>query len=159
MRLKESSCFVICFLMIFWIQVKSQEDENQFTNLDTITTLSSIFSDDTPAEIILKFDIRALQRNKFDSEYLPAELTFYPGDNLKESHFKVRVRARGISRKKLCSFPPILMNIKRSGIESNLIPESPNIKIVTRCKASSQYENCLLKEFLAYRIYNILSNR
>lgn len=147
---------MICFIVLS-PRVIALDEIDPYTIQDSIFLVSDIFKHDQPAELTLKFNIKEYQRNKHKDYYMPAELTYFFGDSLMERDYSVRVKARGTVRKKVCSFPPIMLNIKKSGIRDDLIPRVKKIKIVTHCRGSRKNLNYMMKEFLAYKIYGIIS--
>ena len=69
----------------------------------------------------------------------------------------VRLRTRGIYRKNYCSMPPFWLNIKNSGIYSYNLNRVNKIKIVTNCMNPDHFQDYLMKEYLIYKMYNIVS--
>jgi hypothetical protein len=115
------------------------------------------FRSDTILQISLKFDMRNFIRTKHKGEYLPAELSIY---NLKQDTVRnsIRVRARGISRRSICYLPPIKLNFKNGDVEGDSLNDINSLKLVTHCKNSTTYEQYVLKEYLAYKMYNLLTD-
>ena len=70
---------------------------------------------------------------------------------------QVLIEKRGHFRSDFCYVPPIkvVFNYKDSGRLFNL----KSMKLVSECKVSSEHEQFLFKEFLAYKIYNLISDR
>lgn len=78
-----------------------------------------------------------------------------------EKDYEVAVRSRGRFRreKDICDFPPIRLNFKKSQTKDTLLHGSDKVKLVTHCKdRSSRYEQTVVREYLAYRILNILTD-
>lgn len=122
---------------------------------DTIPDIA-IFGDETPINLQLKYDITSFIRNKMKGEYLDAELVIdYEGYSVTKN---IRLKARGNNRKEICFFPPIYLNFKTDPIENSELKGFRKIKMVTHCSTSKSYSNYLLREFLVYKLYNILSN-
>lgn len=71
----------------------------------------------------------------------------------------LQVRARGNFRHKNCDFPPLFLNFKRSQVAATLFDQQNKLKMVVHCKDSARYQQALLKEFLAYRMFNALTER
>jgi hypothetical protein len=70
----------------------------------------------------------------------------------------VQVRIRGNSRVSLCRFPPFRLNFPRSGVANTAFAGLDKVKMVTHCEQEWEYaENSLLNEYLAYRIFNLVS--
>lgn len=115
------------------------------------------FQSDKIIRITLKFDMKKFVRTKHKGEYQKALLTIYNLDsNLVEK--EIRVRARGIMRKSYCHLPPIKLNFKETEFDNEYLNDINSLKLVTHCKNSALYEQYLLKEFLVYRMYNLLTD-
>jgi hypothetical protein len=71
--------------------------------------------------------------------------------------FPVRLKTRGIFRKSYCNIPPFWLNIRKSGIESEALEGIMKMKVVTHCMNKDSYQDYVLKEYLAYKMYNIVS--
>lgn len=150
-----------CLFMIFFViqlpRVPAQEETDPYTVQDSIFIMNDFFDHDQPAEITLIFNVKKYQQNKYINKYIPAELIYYMGDSLIEKHNNLKIKARGTSRKEVCLFPPIRLKVSGKGIPTNLPPELKFVKIVTHCKGSKTNLNYMMKEFLTYKIYNIIS--
>lgn len=75
--------------------------------------------------------------------------------------YDVQVRARGKFRrqKEICNFPPIRLNFKKSQTKNTPLQGLDRVKVVTHCKdRSNKYEQTILREYLAYRILNLLTD-
>jgi len=145
-----------CIILLESNMLYSQNN-NDIINLDSILFNRDFFENEEIIELNLEFDITKFKKEKSDSIYLPATLKFHDiKNNLIEK--KVRIRSRGIFRNQHCSFPPIMLNVKNADLTDGVYKGENKYKIVTHCKASKQYENYLFKEYIAYKIWNILSD-
>ena len=70
----------------------------------------------------------------------------------------VKVRVRGNSRLRVCEFPPLRLNFRRSEPAGSPFDGQDKLKLVTHCRNSSTGEQDLLEEYLAYRILNVLTD-
>jgi hypothetical protein len=136
--------------------VFAQEEDTDHFYSDTLSIQVDLFSLEDPMDITLKFDIKSYQREKMKGEYMPVQLTYHVNDTL-DINKKVRVKARGEFRRDHCILPPFWLNIKKAKVGNKLLKGTNKIKIVTHCKDSKQYEQYLVKEYLAYKIYNEIS--
>jgi hypothetical protein len=102
-------------------------------------------------------DFQQVLKNKSDEETEhPATMEFlFPnGDNHKVD---LTIRPRGISRRQICNFPPLLLNFPKKEMKGPL--EGLNkVKLVTHCRGVKKYSDYIMKEYLAYRIYNELTD-
>ena len=115
----------------------------------------ALFTSDDVLEMTLRFDITAFRRLRSDTTELDALLTI----KLSETDSidkKIKVRARGYMRRTYCDMPPIRLNFKKPKEPGDEFRNVDKIKLVTHCKAGN--EEYLLKEYLAYKLYNVLTD-
>jgi hypothetical protein len=84
----------------------------------------------------------------------------YTADDGSLIEFDVAVRTRGRLRrtKETCQFPPLRLNFKKSEVKGSLFDKQSRLKVVTHCRKQARYEQAVISEYLAYRIYNLLSD-
>lgn len=94
-----------------------------------------------------------------DEEELPAtfEFTDSAGETLV---FDIKIRARGKFRasKDICDFPPIRLNFAGSQTKGTLFHKQDKVKLVTHCQASERYNQVVLREYMTYRILNVMTD-
>lgn len=154
------------FAILFYFKVSAQSEK--INSIDTIPYNSSIdavsdtlpnldlFADETPMDLTLKYDITSFIRNKMKGEYLDAELLLHY-KNYSESK-NIRLKARGNNRRQQCFFPPIFLNFKTDPIGNTELQGINKIKLVTHCSTSKVHIGYLLKEYLVYKLYNVLTD-
>jgi len=126
-----------------------------YTVSDTLDEEIMLFESDELLEISLKFDITHYRRKRDDTEYLPAILIYHTSST--DSIVKnLRVRCRGKSRLSICSFPPLMLNFQKQDSVEGEFSRVDKIKMVTHCSAGR--EDYLLKEYLIYKLYNVLTD-
>ncbi len=126
-------------------------------DIDTVLFTNDFFDSDSVLQLTLKFDIKKFMNEKLDEEYLPATLSYFINDTV-EIKKQVRIKSRGIVRKKICYFPPYYINIKNTGLQNNLFSDLNKVKVVSHCENTKTYSKYLLKEYLAYKIFNIITD-
>jgi hypothetical protein len=113
------------------------------------------FDSEELLEMNLVFDLRGFTRTKNipDKEF-EASLTVITPE--KETLTQdIKLRARGKMRRKFCSFPPIMLKIKNN--KDNSVFAKGNLKLVTHCNQTANFESYLLKEYVAYKLYNLVT--
>lgn len=70
----------------------------------------------------------------------------------------IHLNARGNFRKANCYFPPLKMNIKKSFSNNTLFEGHKKLKIVLPCLLQSRANDDVIKEYLAYKIYELVSD-
>ena len=123
---------------------------------DTMAVYEDLFEIKEPLNLTLKFDLKELNKTQWKEEYLPGEMTCHVREGFEVKH-DVRIKARGEIRKKICTAPMFWVNIRHSGIEAEYLSDVNKMKMVIRCKASNTYENYILREYLVYQMWNLLS--
>ncbi|MCK4990898.1 MAG: hypothetical protein KAS29_10450, partial [Bacteroidales bacterium] len=128
----------------------------QPTYEDTLQVYEELFNFDEPLYLTLKFDLKIFRKTRRKEDYQKAELTCVVNETFQVTH-PVRIKARGFFRRDECTMPPFWLNIRYSGIEADSLKDVRKIKMVIRCKKSQIYENYILREYMVYKIYNLIS--
>ncbi len=71
----------------------------------------------------------------------------------------VTLSARGITRRKddICSFPPLRVEFTQKPGPSSLFKGQKHLKLVTHCQRPADFQQYLLLEYSAYRLYHALT--
>ncbi len=73
----------------------------------------------------------------------------------------VQVRMRGNFRADPdnCDFPPLRVNVPRDSVEGTVLAGLDRLWVTTHCRDRDPlYEQMVLREYLAYRVYNVLTD-
>ncbi len=155
--MKSKVLYLLAFLIPLFLHA---QDTLNYTTLsevsDTVPNID-IFRNDELLHLSLKYDITSFIKNKQKGEYLDAELTVSYKD-IPPVIKNIRLKARGNFRRGQCPFPPIYLNFKTDPIKNSELKGSKKIKIVTHCSQSKSYDIYLLREYLAYKLYNQLTD-
>ncbi|MGB5576494.1 MAG: hypothetical protein WBM88_03715 [Woeseiaceae bacterium] len=77
---------------------------------------------------------------------------------VQDSTIDVDVRVRGISRPQVCRFPPLRLDFRGGDTTDTVFSGQDKLKLVTHCIGGADYEQNVLEEYAAYRIFNVLSD-
>jgi len=132
------------------------QDDYVPTFEDTAAVYEDLFEIKEPLNLTLNFNLKEFQKTKRKEEYRPAVLTCHVNDSFLVIH-NVRLRARGEIRQQICITPPIWLNIRHAGIEAEDLTDIIKMKMVVRCKSSNTHRSYVLREYLTYQIWNLLS--
>jgi hypothetical protein len=149
-------------VVLVWILVllsaygTAQQEGVTTTFEDTLEVYEDLFKETEPLHLTLKFNLKKFQRTRREEKYQPAEMTCHVCDTFNVTH-PVRVKARGIYRRDNCTVPPFWLNIRYSGIEARQLQGIKRMKMVIRCRKAKQYEYYVLREYMVYKIYNLVS--
>ncbi len=120
-----------------------------------------LYDDDSTLAVTIEGPLRTLIRKRDESVEYPSIFKYTDADGT-EHVFDINLRIRGKFRakKETCNFPPLRVNFKKSQVKGTLFAGQDRLKLVTDCQsAKSRYQQVLLKEYLAYKILNVLSDR
>ena len=106
------------------------------------------------ATIVLGLDLDSILTYRRTIQYFPAVLK--AGNELQYA-FKVEVRPRGKFRRKRCEIPPLKLKFKKSSLATYNLDTLNEIKLVLPCADDPASEELILREYIAYRIYESLT--
>lgn len=114
------------------------------------------FNTESIINVELSTDLKKLQTEKEEDVFQPAtiKMDFEDGISITE---KITIAARGQFRRNYCRIPPMMMNFRNP--ESPLLHQLGKLKLVIGCGNNSKDEELLLREFLVYKIYNMLEDK
>ncbi len=113
------------------------------------------FRDELPVQMKLSTDIKSLLLEKTNLKYVNASIScMFPDSTVAEG--QVRIKPRGHFRKDNCRLTPISINFKNEG--SQVFSKLGALKMVVGCGPGDVDEQTLLKEYLVYKIYNLLTD-
>lgn len=104
------------------------------------------------AAITLELDLTDLINNKNTNQYFAGSLTAPNGKML-----KVEVRPRGRFRRRICEVPPLKLKFPKKELRANGLDTLNEIKMVVPCFDDPESEELVLREYLAYRMFERLS--
>ncbi len=155
--MKSKVLYLLAFLIPLFLHAQDSLNYASLSEVSDTVPNIDIFGNDELLHLSLKYDITSFIKNKQKGEYLDAELTVSYKD-IPPVIKNIRLKARGNFRRGQCPFPPIYLNFKTDPIKNSELKGSKKIKIVTHCSQSKSYDTYLLREYLAYKLYNQLTD-
>jgi len=134
----------------------AQSDSLALAQSDKLTFFDYL-EKDSITEITLETDFDHLRRNKEWEELQQGHLSF-KNKSGNAIQLKIGVQNRGEQRKEICQYPSIKINLPPETIEQLGLENEATYKLVCQCVGNKAYEQIVLKEYLAYKIYNILTD-
>ncbi len=155
--------FFISFLSI-GINANTQDNSlimdtlasGSYTAVLAAKTGFDFFGSEEPLEMTLSFNFNNFLKTRNNPEYLDATLTIKLNAQNSISQ-RIKIKARGEVRRTISDFPPIMLKFKNDSQNSKSIREKGTLKLVTPCKKTTLYKNYVLKEYLAYRMFNLVT--
>lgn len=116
---------------------------------------SSLFSSKEILPIKLAFSSKELRKNYKSSTYTSSTMHF-KYDNRWDT-LLVELKVRGNFRRENCYFPPIKMKIKKARSQGTLFENNKKLKLVLPCLLLKSSNDEIIKEYLAYKLYEPVS--
>ena len=95
--------------------------------------------------------------NKRKEEYIAGKMQFEAEEEA-ALNFNIRLRARGNMRKEVCHYPPLKIKMKKKALTQMGFSKLNDLKMVVQCGKGARGENYLFREYLLYKLHNILSD-
>ncbi len=124
---------------------------------DDYTMPDPLFQSNEPLDVTITAPLTTLIKERSKDDYLAGVFQYVNADG-STVDFDLNIRARGNFRHETCEFPPIRLNLKKKQAKGTLFDNQDKLKLVIQCEKSDRYEQMVLREYLAYRILNTLSD-
>ena len=149
--------FYLLILILYLFLSRSEISYAQTVIPDTSKKSFRLFEDDKIIAITLRFDLTTYFKLKPKDEYLKANLTIHLSKTDSVSR-DIRLKTRGVFRNQYCSFAPIELNIKKAGFGYADLDKIFKIKLVPQCNFNKINEDYVLREYLAYKLFNVMTD-
>lgn len=119
-----------------------------------------LFSDNSILEARIVAPFKQIMKERPAEEEIPGIFSFVAADG-SNVEFPVDIRTRGDYRRRadICPFAPLRLDFKKDDLDDTLFNKQNRLKLVTHCKnGSRKYQQAVIREYLAYRILNILTD-
>jgi hypothetical protein len=123
-----------------------------------------LFQQEEPLVFTLAADFRAVNRDRnLDStKTFPGVLTVKGQEaGSADVPLQVTLQTRGNIRLKstLCSFVPLRIDFAKKSVNKTVFDGQRKLKLVTHCDENRSFDQYVLLEYLAYRLYNVMTPR
>lgn len=113
-----------------------------------------LFAASDPIHIVIQAPLSGLIHNRSSDAVVQGTLTEPSGQAL-----PVALSVRGITRRStdVCDFPPLRVQFTAAPPTSSLFVGQKKLKLVTHCRNSASFQQYVLLEYSAYKMYNLLT--
>jgi hypothetical protein len=120
------------------------------------TTSKPLFASDQPIRFTITGPITKIAQTAQSSREARAAVLAIPGSA--ESH-PIQLSPRGITRLKreTCQFPPLRVRFQAPPAAPSVFAGQRQLKLVTHCRPPASFQQHVLLEYAAYRLYNVLT--
>ncbi len=117
-----------------------------------------LFASNETFVISIKAPWRDIVRKSKVQDPYPASMQFT--DSLGQMHdIPITVERRGITRQVVCRYPPIKLRYNKEDVKGTTFRGTDELKLVTHCDKGSKWEQYYIKEYLAYRFFNQITEK
>ena len=124
---------------------------------DTVHNIFSRLQQFDPLEVVIETDIKKLRSSSGPETQWQNGIFKIMKNNAAVFEQKVQVAARGNMRKKTCHFPPVKIRFYEHKLENDSLEDVNELKLVVACRNTNDDDQLVLKEWLAYKLYNLLT--
>lgn len=115
-----------------------------------------LFSSHEPLQLHVETDMRRLLRKADKGELQAATIDLVLPDG-SVIHEDIELRARGEYRRENCQMPSVMLDFQTHPDSTSAF--KGKLKVVKSCREGHAYDMLVFKEYLAYRMYNLLSDK
>jgi hypothetical protein len=116
-----------------------------------------LFASDEPLVLTLRADFKAINRERTENSTRRFPGTLSAGGD--SPSIPVELGSRGHSRLHVatCAWVPIRVQFKKKEVAGTVFDGQSSLKLVTHCRDNDDFEQHVLREYVPYRIYGLLS--
>ena len=149
MRIKRfSAAYLLSFLLSFSIFTNGISQEPR-----RLQTIFDYLSQEEGGKITLEADMTTLLENRQTDDYSPALLTMSDGKN-----FQVKIKPKGKYRRKVAEVPPLKVKFPKKSLQALGLDTLNEIKLVLPCYDNNLGDELIIREYLAYRMFEHLTS-
>jgi hypothetical protein len=119
-----------------------------------------LFEEDWTIKAVLTAPISQAyaQKNQEARIYFPGQWTYIDAGG-ETRKLDVSIRTRGHFRLLYCNRAPLQLNFKKSQVKGTMYAGQNKLKLVSPCENDARNQQYVILEFLAYKIFEILTDR
>jgi hypothetical protein len=143
---------LICALLVAWSVAQADEEDGS-------GKVAPLFASDKIVEVTIRAPIAKIMEVRSLEDEMPGTFTYRDAESGEPVTLDIGIRTRGRFRhdQRTCPFAPLRLNFKKT--KGTMLAKSDKMKLVTHCRTDSErYEQSVLKEYIAYRILNTMTD-
>ncbi len=108
--------------------------------------------------LFLETDLKKLLDNRRRKKYqaAAASISFDDGEVWTDS---IQLRTRGVYRNRKCDNPPLKLKYSKKSLQARKLNKNNELKLVYPCKKGNTYQEYVFKEYLVYKLNNVLTDQ
>ena len=146
--------FLFLSSLLLWLPACQTEKKAEASNLPSI--FNWLNAEEDIIHLTIKGNLKHLFIARHEADhYHPAHISIARGDSTKQ--MQIEISRRGVTRKKICDFPPIKLKFPKAILAQHGFSKLNNYKLVTHCMEGE--DQLILKEYLTYKLFNQLTDK
>lgn len=129
-----------------------------FVTQARIPSLFDLFAHSEVLQLELEFDMEQMYAKVKTNDEYPAVFRFQD-QNGHWVALSSELRARGRFRRRTCEFPPLRIDFSKKDLRARGLLDFDDLKLVTHCMEGRAGKEAVLREYLAYKMYNQLTEK
>lgn len=113
-----------------------------------------LFKESEPLQLNISTDLRQLVGEKEKAQFQKAKISLKLPDNLLYEE-TIELRTRGNFRRDYCYVPSLMLNFEAT--KDGKLSSLEKLKMVSSCRLGKSYDNYVLREYLCYKMFNLLT--
>ncbi len=115
-----------------------------------------LFQSQEPINLRITGSVKSIKKNSNDSTFVAGKFLYQKDKEWVTVPAEARVR--GNFRLNNCYFPPLKLKFNKKEVASTVFRGNKTLKLVVPCETSKDKNNLIRKEYLCYKIYEIISS-
>ena len=146
----------IIYFLLFSLTISIPRSIAQNPKKKSQKKVSRLFKSQAILPIKMSYSNSELRKKTNDSTYIESIISYKEKEVWKD--VKVEIRARGNFRREKCYFVPVKVKIKKSNAKGTVFKSQKKLKLVVPCLQSRDMNDNVIKEFIAYKFYENISD-
>lgn len=146
---------VLYFLLLLFLTTTHLSNSQEVTEDYEFDKTNPLFLSDNMLPVRFSFSIKEIKSITNDSTYMDSRMYFLDSDTW--DSLDVEIRVRGNFRLNNCYYPPLKFKIKKSERKNTIFEKDKKLKMVLPCFTYGNNNDNVIKEYLAYKLYEVVS--
>ncbi len=147
------SAKVIFFTLLFGLLAVSLLAQTRDAGQLGPKSIFTLLTEKEAVKMTLETDLTNIIEQKKNNQYFPGILRTDEG-----KVYRIEVKPRGKFRRKIAVFPPLKLKFKKKDLVADGLDTLNEIKLVLPCYESALGDELIVREYLAYRMYEQLTD-
>jgi len=156
--MKIQSFLFALFLFLGTLSLSAQvSNDTTFVKPKKKSLLDVLMTQELP-KLSLEMDMKTLfdDRRRMNYRKAIASIMFDDGEVWTDS---IQIKTRGVYRSQKCDNPPLKLKYYKKSLKGRKLNKNNEFKLVYPCRGGEEYKNYVLKEYLVYKLNNVLTDK